>query len=356
MSDGPAAALDGALPGNRARLDAVPPGLELVATRPLVEDGLQVRIDLLAGDRVLVEAGEPVVAGTPLLERLRDAHVEEVDAMPGPERHPGERWTGDLARRTRGVAKKVGTVSGELLFSRLDRWRLVTGEQVDVVEAPAAGIVHSVRAGVELRIDLAGHAIPGAFGLGLPSRGVLEVATARDGELRPGALDVGRAGSILVVGSRIDAESLTRARAMGVRGVIVAALPGKDQRDFGASETRQRASLHRHPPFTVVVLDGILRRPIATAVAGLLEGLAGRDVALVADPPAVLFEDGPIAPPDPERVRVRHGPLAGHEGRWLGLGGPRRFGSGSHLESGLVELDDGGRAVAVALSDLERFT
>ena len=333
-----------------------PAGLDLVPARPLVEDGLQVRIELVAGDRVLVAAGESVVAGTPLLERLRDARIEEIEATPGTGRRPGERWTGDLARRTRGVARKVGTVSGELLFSRLDRWRLVTGEQVDVVEAPAAGIVRSVRPGIELTLDLAGHALRGAFGLGLPSRGILEIATGRGGELRPGAIDVGRAGTILVVGSRIDAEALTRARAMGVRGVIVAALPGKDQRDFGASETRQRASIHRHPPFAVVVLDGVLRRPISGPMADLLDALAGREVALVADPPAVLFEDGAIEPPALDRIRVRHGPMAGREGRWRGLGGPRRFASGSHLESGLVELDEGGRTVALPLSDLERFT
>ena len=37
----------------------------------------------------------------------------------------------------------------------------------------------------------------------------------------PGGLDVGLAGTIIVVGTRLDAETLTRARAMGVRGVIV---------------------------------------------------------------------------------------------------------------------------------------
>ena len=66
-----------------------------------------------------------------------------------------------------------------------------------------------------------------------------------------------------MIGSRVDAESLTRARAMGVRGVIVSGLGGKERRDFMASESRQRAALHRLPPFAVLVLDGALRRPIA---------------------------------------------------------------------------------------------
>ena len=48
---------------------------------------------------------------------------------------------------------------------------------------------------------------------------------------------------------------------MGVRGVIVAGLASKERRDFLASEARQRAALHRLPPFAVLVLDGAVRRP-----------------------------------------------------------------------------------------------
>ena len=50
---------------------------------------------------------------------------------------------------------------------------------------------------------------------------------------------------------------------MGVRGVIVSGLAGKERRDFLASESRQRAALHRLPPFAVLILDGVIRRPIA---------------------------------------------------------------------------------------------
>ena len=93
-------------------------------------------------------------------------------------------------------------------------------------------------------------------------------SSATDGELRSGGLDVGSAGTILVVGSRVDAETLTRARAMGVCGIIVAGLASKERRDFLASEARQRAALHRLPPFAVLVLDGATRRPLAGADPG----------------------------------------------------------------------------------------
>lgn len=142
---------------------------------------------------------------------------------------------------------------------------------------------------------------------------------------------------------------------MGVRGVIVAGLPSKDQRDYLASEARQRAALHRLPPFAVFVLDGALRRPIAGPVMRLFEALAGRDVAIVSDPPALVFDepDLEVLLPPADFVRVRSGPDAGREGRWLGAIGPRRFAGGVHLEAAQVMFTEG--PAIVPLGDLERF-
>jgi hypothetical protein len=341
--------------------DGVAPGLDLVPSRPLVEDRLVVRIELAPGDRYLVAPGETVVAGSPLAERLRDARLEEVPAaLEQDRRRPGDRYSGDSSARTPGHRRRAGELAGELLFETEGRWRVASGERVDAIEAPADAIVREVRAGVGIELEIGWNGLRGAFAVGGPSRGRLEIATGAGGELRAGALDVGRAGTILVVGSRIDAEALTRARAMGVRGVVVAALPGKDQRDFAASEARQRAALHALPPFAVLVLDGVLRRPIAGAVMRLLSSLEGQEVSIVGDPPALLFqlpagERDVIRAQPADWVRVAHGPSAGQEGRWLGLAGPRRFGAGSHLEAGFVRFEDGERAV-VPLADLQRFS
>ena len=140
--------------------------------------------------------------------------------------------------------------------------------------------------------------------VGIPSRGRLERVAGEIG-LR-GALDVGRAGTILVVDGRIDSEAIIRARATGVRGVVASGLAGKDLRDLQGSEARQRASLQPLAPFAVLVLDGTVRRPIAGPVAALLEALEGREVALVVDPPMIVF-DPPVpepAPPPADWVRV----------------------------------------------------
>ena len=71
---------------------------------------------------------------------------------------------------------------------------------------------------------------------------------------------------------------------MGVCGVVVAGLASKERRDFIASEARQRAALHRLPPFAVLVLDGAVRRPLAGAVQAVLAAPPPPEVWVVVFP------------------------------------------------------------------------
>jgi hypothetical protein len=313
--------------------------LALVRRRILVEQHVEIRFALAAGDRPLVAAGETVVAGAPIAERLRDAHLVDIGVPDSAAPTPGGR-----------------VAQGELLFEWHGRWRVAGGELSEPLESPVAGIVREVHAGSHIVVATGGRAMPGVVALGGPSRGRLHVATGKDGELRSGGLDVGFAGTILVVGSRIDAETLTRARAMGVRGIIVSGFASKERRDFLASEARQRAALHRLPPFAVLVLDGAIRRPLASPVHDLLDRLVGRTVAIVTDPPMLVFDepDLDVPTPRPGLVRVRGGEHADVEGTWAGLLGPRRFPGGVHLEAGALRRPDGS-ILAVPLGDLERF-
>jgi hypothetical protein len=292
-----------------------------------------------------------------LLEHVRDRRITEIAApVPADGDRPaaGTRWAPPPGRHRRDHADE-----GELLTAvpgRRDRWRLVTGTHRDPVESPLGGTVVEVTPGGEIRVRAAGPAIRGVFAAGSAARGRLELATDPFGELRPGGIDVGRAGSILVVGSRIDAEALTRARAMGVRGIVVATLPGKELRDFQASERRQRASLHPVAPFGVLALDGTVRRPIAGPIAAVLERMAGTEVALLVDPPALVFEADPgdLPLPPADWVRIRSGVNAGLEGRLLQPLGPRRFAANVVLEAARVAVE-GEPPVDVPLGDLERL-
>ncbi|HET7726823.1 MAG TPA: hypothetical protein VFK54_05795 [Candidatus Limnocylindrales bacterium] len=330
-------------------------GIDLVVTRGLVETGLLTTLPLRPGDRALVAEGDLVAPDDPVIERLRDPVVEDALVADGPDVRVGARWSGEAAGTLR---RRVAIADGELLAPHpgsAGRWRVVTADQRDLLLSPVAGAVVAVRPGVAIEIALSGSALRGVLAAGTISHGRLELATDRGGEVRSGSLDVGRAGSVLVVGARIDAEALIRARAMGVRGIVVASLAGKDLRDFLASERRQRAGIHPSPPFAVLVLEGIVRRPIPVSTMRVLEALAGREVAILTEPPALAFEGSglDLPRPAPDLVRIRHGAHAGREGRFRGLAGRRRFDAGVHLEAGWVALDDG-TLLAVPLNDLER--
>ncbi len=322
--------------------------VRLVPARRLIAAPVDALFTLAPGDRPLVTAGDSVVVGAPIAERLRDPRLDEREIAEEVAARPGGRWAGATRR---GEDRGPG---GEFEFEWHDRWRVATGDIADPVEAPFAGIVRDVRPGVGITIRAAGRGIRGIVALGGPTRGRLQ--TGADGELRSGGLDVGSAGTILVVGSRVDAETLTRARAMGVCGVVVAGLSSKERRDFLASEARQRAALHRLPSFAVLVLDGASRRPLAGAIQAVLAALAGREVAIVIDPPTLVFDMPNLVIPDPpvDLVRIRAGALAGREGRFIAAIGPRRFAGGVQLEAGLVHLPDGTTA-AIPLGDLERY-
>jgi len=336
-------------------------GLDLVPRRALLGEAVEVGFRLVPGDRALVRAGDTVVAGTTIAERLRDPRLVELPgpAAPNAPGRPGDRWGRDGTGEGHVPRRAAGAAEGELVYEHAGRWRLAAGEHFEPIDCPVAGVVRDIRPGVGIRVRAEGRVLPGVEALGDPTSGRLSLGSDRGdvryGRLRSTSLDVGLAGTILVIGSRVDAEALTRARAMGVRGVVVSGLAGKERRDFLASEARQRAALHRLPPFAVLILDGVIRRPIAGAIAAILESLSGLLVAISVDPPALIF-DAPIEveQPRPDHVRVRSGEHAGEEGRWAGLAGIRRFAGGTFLEAGWVVFgDDPPRPVPLA--DLERF-
>lgn len=325
-------------------------GFELVRLRRVVTSPIVARFRLRPGERALVAPGEAVVRGAPLVERIREPRTGVVDGPAGAE--PGAWWVAPPGRRR----SAVGAASGELLFRSGGRWRIGVGDPAEPLEAPFGGIVREVVPGSGLTVETPARALLGADVLTGSSIGRLHRIGPGDGQIRASEIDVGVAGMILVVGSHIDAEAITRARALGVRGIVVGGLGVKERREVLASERRGQAGVHGLPPFAVLVLDGAIGRPIATPVLDVLDALEGRLVGIVEDPACLVIDDPDVELPTPraDLVRIAAGPLAGAEGTWEGLAGPHRFAGGVALEAGLVRL--GNRpAVPVPLGDLERF-
>jgi hypothetical protein len=359
----------------------VPPELIRIPGRRILVVSPVVQIRLGPGDRVLVNPGQKVTAGMPIAERTADPEFIEVGRLGEPsngngnggkslggwmdaqqERRrpptPGKWWVGGDDRRGRNPRREAPRrLGGTLLYELNGRWTAAAGDRHEKIESPTGGVVVEAGNCIGISMKVTGVAIPAAVAGGQPTRGYLDVPRLIDGELRDTALDMGRSGAVVVAGGRVSAESLTRARAMSIRGMVAGSLGQAELRDLAASEARQRAGLHAMPPFGVLGLDGHQRRPIASPILALLAALAGREVAIITEPPLLVLDvvDVPLPEIPPDWVRVRSGVHAGREGRWMSSAGLHRFRAGVHLEAANVRLGDDLAPTVIALADLERF-
>ena len=317
---------------------------------------------LALADRALVEAGDAIAAGDPLAERVTDVTVVELGPPLSGSFEPGAPVD---------PASLVGQVRGHRRLRLIDRAtvlhrapdgavRVAVGRLGETTTAPIAGTVESVDGrGIVVRAD--GDGLAAAFAWGGPVRGPLILAVrGPDEELRAGGVDVSVAGAVIVAGARIDIEALTRARALGVRGVICGGIVGKDLRQLEASEARQRASLHPMAGFGLAVIDGYGRRPIPGPTWDALTAAAGREVAIVTDPPMVVLDSALPHRATSGLARVIAGEHLGREGRVLDLRGSVRTSAAGYQPAALVRLN--GRTPSeppeqriLALTDLERL-
>ncbi len=313
-------------------------------------------------DRALVSVGDAVAANDPLIEQVRDASVVKVRGPAAGSLTPGQAIdpaTIEAEMRGHGRARPIDRATFLHAFPD-GTIRVVISRAMGPFGSPIAGTVEAVDAsGVALRAD--GDGLVAAFCWGSAVRGPLRPAVpSPDAELRAGALDVAASGAVLVAGAKVDIEAITRARALGVRGIVCGGIASRELRQLEASEARQRVSLHPGAPFALAIIDGFGRRPIPGPTWDALVGAAGRDVAIVTDPPLIVLDAGLLRPVATGRVRVTAGADLGREGRLLGLRGQVRTGVGAYRPSALVWLDAGPPRQSperrvLPLTDLERL-
>jgi hypothetical protein len=216
-----------------------------------------------------------------------------------------------------------------------------------------------------LLIRASGLGLTGPVGWGQPVVGRVVIGvTGPDEELRASAVDISAAGAVLVVGARLDIEAITRARAIGVAGILCGGAVGRELRQLEESDERQRASLHAATPFAILALDGFGRRPMPIVAWDLLvaAAAAGSQVAVVPEAGLAVV---PSLPEDltahwtPDAVRITAGDGVGTTGRLVGLAGPVRRPGGSYQPAGYVvtppTADSAARRRLVSLADLERL-
>jgi hypothetical protein len=212
--------------------------------------------------------------------------------------------------------------------------------------------------GMEIRI--AGALLEGIGGSGSAVHGELRIAVHDPGEeLRAASIDVGATGRIVVGGSRASAETLTRARAMGVAGIVLGGMLDKELRDFEATQHRRRQIGGATGDFAVLLLEGFGKVGLDPGVFNWFESHAGRMASLFGDSARLYVYD---ADPPPgrralpragDRVIAHRRPYAGRAGELVRmLPAPRSAASGVPARSALVRFEEG-PTVIVPLANLE---
>ena len=271
------------------------PGLA-VTSRTVVS---KKRILPLSGT-VLVEAGEAVTSATVVAraELPGKVHVVNLVNQLGilPEDLPdyvikreGDRiQQGDVLAETKPFIKWFKTEVRSPITGTVETISTTTG-QIILREPPRPvelfayldGTVAEVLPGQGVRVETTCAFIQGIFGIGGETWGTLAVGVASpEDDVTAAHFTSAHAGKIVVGGAFVGAEALARAKAVGVRGIVVGGMHDKDLRallgyDLGVAITGTETV-----GFTLVLTEGFGRIPMAHRTFELLRKLDGRKASI----------------------------------------------------------------------------
>lgn len=211
-----------------------------------------------------------------------------------------------------------------------------------------------------IEIEVAGALVSGVGGTGAAVHGELRVAVQDPGEeLRASAIDTGATDRIVVGGSRASAETLTRARAMGVAGIVLSGLLDKELRNFEAVQQRRHRIGGPERGFAILVLEGYGKVGLDPRLFAWFRAHEGRMASLFGETARLYVYDAdrPPArrglPRAGDRVIAHRRPNAGRTGHLLRvLPMDHAAVSGVSARAAVVRFDDGHTAV-VPLPNLE---
>jgi hypothetical protein len=322
---------------------------------PQVRTGSQVRPDQVLASRR--EARQPLRLGVASALRRRPSEAAALMLV-----HPGDRLQPDqpIARGPDGREVRSPDHAILLAYSSADGTALLVtlGAEIPVIGHVSGSVLQVTSRFISVAVP--GARLEGIGGIGDAVHGELAVAVhSHDEELRAGAIDVSAAGKILIGGSRASAETLTRARAMGVAGIVLGGILDKELRDFEAIQRRRREIGGMSGSFAVVLLEGYGKVALDGQLFAWFRHHAGHMASLFGSDRIVYVHDA--APPplrEPrasvgDRVIIHRRPFHGRSGVLVGiLDELHATPSGIGAPTALVRLEDG-RLAPIPLANLE---
>jgi hypothetical protein len=172
-----------------------------------------------------------------------------------------------------GTVESVSAVTGQVLLREpprvLDLLAYIDGTVVETI--PRQGIV------VEASCSL----VQGIFGIGGEVWGELLVAVASPDEpLGSGHLKPDMKGKIVVGGSFLSAETMARAKELGIAGLVVGGIHDKDLRALLGYDLGVAITGSEQVGFTLILTEGFGTIPMASKTFRLLSAHSGQKASI----------------------------------------------------------------------------
>lgn len=211
-----------------------------------------------------------------------------------------------------GTVESLSTITGQVLLREpprvLELLAYVDGTVVEV--HPHQGVT------VEARCSL----VQGIFGIGGETSGVLAIAVAKPDEpLTPAHVKADMKGKIVVGGSFLSAETMAKAKEVGVAGLVVGGIHDKDLRALLGYDLGVAITGTEQVGFTLILTEGFGAIPMAQKTFTLLSTHAGEKATIsgatqiragvirpeiIIAKPAGAVQTGATAAPQREGIRI----------------------------------------------------
>jgi hypothetical protein len=209
---------------------------------------------------------DPAVVGATLLKPIgsavaRDEVIAEARAMFGLMRNRAE-------APSDGTLESVSSVTGQLLV----RERPIPVEVSAYVRGRVVEVLPDEGAIVESRVAL----VQGIFGVGGETYGALAIATPGPGDaLEVSHLKPEHRGAVVVGGRHVSHETVLRARALGVRAIVVGGFDDRDLRELLGRDLGVAITGQEDLGITLVLTEGFGHIGMAERTWALLSAHAG---------------------------------------------------------------------------------
>lgn len=179
----------------------------------------------------------------------------------------------EIRSSIQGKLESASTITGQVLLREppraLNLLAYVDGTVVEVY--PKQGVT------VEADCSL----VQGIFGIGGETWGPLALAVKGPGEpLTPGHLNPSMKGKVVVGGSFLGADTMTRAKEIGVAGLIVGGIHDKDLRALLGYDLGVAITGTERVGFTLIITEGFGVIPMAAKTYGLLSHHVGQKACI----------------------------------------------------------------------------